>query len=267
VSDGLTNLDAALAAFADFAAPPEQRPIAAIADYARLDLDRQARTGRPEVIYAAGKTPAQVVAIAARLLAAHGRVIVSRVGESQHAALLAAFDGAEGTTVERQAGYPTAVVRRADAPSIPVVGHVGILTAGTADLPVADEARAMVEAMGCRVSLVADVGVAGLARLFAPLRALLDDSEGAGVGALIVAAGMDGALPSVVAGLSPVPVIGLPTSTGYGAGGNGMAALLAMLQTCAPGLTVVNIDNGIGAGAAAALIARGAAGRGGLVSR
>ena len=259
MSEALTNLDAAVAAFADFDAPPEQRPVAAVADFARLDLDRQARTGRPEVIYAAGKTPEQVVAIAERLLAAHGRVLVSRVGDAHHAALLAAFGGAEGTTVERRAGFPTAVVRRADAPTIRIVGHVGILTAGTADLPVADEARAMIEAMGCRVSLVADVGVAGLARLFAPLRALLDGGEGEGVGALIVAAGMDGALPSVVAGLAPVPVIGVPTSTGYGAGGNGIAALLAMLQTCAPGLTVVNIDNGIGAGAAAALIARGAA--------
>ncbi len=261
MSEVLTNLDAALSAFSEFAAPLEQRPIAAVADFARLDLDRQTRTGRPEVIYAAGKTPAQVVAIAERLLAAHGRVLVSRLDDAQHLALLGAFGGVEGLTVERHAGYPTALVRRADAPVIQTVGHVGILTAGTADLPVADEARAMIAAMGCRVSMVADVGVAGLARLFAPLRALLSGDEGEPVGALIVAAGMDGALPSVVAGLSPVPVIGLPTSTGYGAGGNGTAALLAMLQTCAPGLTVVNIDNGIGAGAAAALIARGAAAR------
>ena len=248
-------LGAAVTAFADFATPGEQHTIAAVGDFARLDLDRQAQSGRPEVIYAASKTPEQVVAIAERLLAAHGRVIVSRIGEAQHEALVAAFAGVDGVTIERGAGYPTAIVRRADAPEVPVVGHVGILTAGTTDLPAADEARAMVEAMGCRVSLVADVGVAGLARLFGPLRAILDD----GVGALIVAAGMDGALPSVVAGLSPVPVIGLPTSTGYGAGGAGVGALLAMLQTCAPGLTVVNIDNGIGAGAAAALIARQAA--------
>jgi NCAIR mutase (PurE)-related protein len=109
--------------------------------------------------------------------------------------------------------------------------------------------------MGCRVSLVADVGVAGIHRLFEPLGVLLADE----VGALIVAAGMDGALPSVVAGLAPVPTIGLPTSVGYGAGGGGVAALLSMLQTCVPGLTVVNIDNGIGAGATAALIANGAA--------
>jgi NCAIR mutase (PurE)-related protein len=258
VSDSPDNsqLQAALTAFGEFAAPPERHTIANVGDFARLDLDRQAQSGKPEVIYAASKTPEQVVAIAERLLAAHGRAIVSRLGEAQHEALVAAFAGADGgVVIERRAGYPTAVVRRADAPEIPVAGHVGILTAGTTDLPAADEARVMAEAMGCRVSLVADVGVAGLARLFGPLRALLDG----GAGALIVVAGMDGALPSVVAGLSPVPVVGLPTSTGYGAGGAGVAALLAMLQTCAPGLTVVNIDNGIGAGAAAALIARGAA--------
>lgn len=209
------------------------------------------------MIHATGKTPAQVVAIAERLLAAHGRVLVSRLDDAQHLALLGAFGGVEGLTVERHAGYPTALVRRAGAPVIPIVGHVGILTAGTADLPVADEARA-IEAMGCRVSMVADVGVAGLARLFAPLRALLSGGEGEPVGALIGPLVWMARCPRWWRAF-PVPVIGLPTSTGYGAGGNGMGALLAMLQTCAPGLTVVNIDNGIGAGAAAALIARGAA--------
>jgi len=130
-------------------------------------------------------------------------------------------------------------------------GHVGIVTAGTSDLPAADEARVIAEAMGCTVRMVADVGVAGLHRLFPPLAALLTW----GADALIVAAGMDGALPSVVAGLVPLPVVGLPTMIGYGAGGQGEAALLSMLQSCAPGLTVVNIDNGIGAGVAAARIA------------
>ena len=100
-----------LAAFGDFAAPPEQRPIAAVADFARLDLDRQARTGQPEVIYATGKTPEQVVAIAERLLGVHGRVLVSRVTDAHHLALLGAFGGVEGITVERHAGYPTALVR------------------------------------------------------------------------------------------------------------------------------------------------------------
>jgi NCAIR mutase (PurE)-related protein len=130
-------------------------------------------------------------------------------------------------------------------------GKIGVLTAGTSDVPVAEEARLVAEAMGCQVQTLYDVGVAGLHRLVGPLRELLVGD----VAALVVCAGMDGALPSVVAGLAPVPVIGVPTSVGYGAGGKGRAALLSMLQTCAPGLTVVNIDNGVGAGATAALIA------------
>lgn len=134
-------------------------------------------------------------------------------------------------------------------------GTVGIVSAGTSDLPAAEEAAAVCRAMGCSVSMVTDVGVAGLHRLFEPLKAMLDR----GVEAIIVAAGMDGALPSVIAGLVDVPVVGLPTAVGYGMGGNGEAALLSMLQTCAPGLAVVNIDNGVGAGAMAALIARRAA--------
>ncbi|MDQ5852259.1 MAG: nickel pincer cofactor biosynthesis protein LarB, partial [Chloroflexota bacterium] len=130
-------------------------------------------------------------------------------------------------------------------------GIVGIVSAGTSELPVAEEAAVVCREMGCSVHMVTDVGVAGLHRLFDPLKALLDLP----VDVLIVAAGMDGALPSVVAGLVDVPVIGLPTSVGYGLGGNGEAALMSMLQTCAPGLAVVNIDNGVGAGAMAGLIA------------
>ena len=126
-----------------------------------------------------------------------------------------------------------------------------MICAGTSDIPVAEEAALMAEEMGCEVTCIYDVGVAGLHRLVAPLRELLTR----GTDVIIVAAGMDGALPSVVAGLVAVPVIGLPTSIGYGMGGKGVAALLAMLQTCAPGLTVVNIDNGIGAGITAAMIA------------
>jgi NCAIR mutase (PurE)-related protein len=144
------------------------------------------------------------------------------------------------------------LVSRPDAvPPIQTGGVVGVLTAGTSDAPVADEAAFVCREMGCRVIRADDVGVAGLHRLEAPLRSLRN--EGADVA--IVVAGMDGALPSVVAGLLDVPVIGLPTSIGYGLGGQGVAALLSMLQTCAPGLTVVNIDNGVGAGATAALIA------------
>ena len=129
---------------------------------------------------------------------------------------------------------------------------MGVLTAGTSDIPWAEEAALLCREMGCEVHTVYDVGVAGIHRLWEPLQHLLEEVQ---VDVLIVAAGMDGALPSVVSGLVDVPVIGLPTSVGYGFGGHGEAALLSMLQTCAPGMAVVNIDNGIGAGAIAGMIA------------
>src|SRR5205085_4034143 len=139
----------------------------------------------------------------------------------------------------------------------PVGGRVGLLTAGTSDLDAADEARMVVEACGMEARLEADLGVAGLHRLLGPLAELL----AWGPDVLVVAAGMDGVLPGVVAGLVDLPVIGLPVGVGYGAGGRGEAALLTMLQSCSTGLVVVNIDNGVGAGAAAVLIAGRAAGR------
>ena len=143
------------------------------------------------------------------------------------------------------------VTRRGASLPVETGGVVGLLTAGASDAPAADEAAWVAREMGCRVVRADDVGVAGLHRLEAPLRMLRE----LGADVVVVAAGMDGALPSVVSGLVNVPVIGLPTAVGYGLGGGGVAALLAMLQTCAPGLAVVNIDNGVGAGATAALIA------------
>jgi hypothetical protein len=130
-----------------------------------------------------------------------------------------------------------------------------VLAAGTSDIPAAEEAKVTAEVMGCQVLAYYDVGIAGIHRLMEPLRETLVQD----VSAIVVVAGMEGALPSVVRGLVPVPVIGVPTSTGYGYGGKGEAALMTMLQSCAPGLTVVNIDNGFGAGATAALIANGVA--------
>ena len=138
---------------------------------------------------------------------------------------------------------------------VPTGGRVGALSAGTSDLPILEEALAVAREMGAAVMSFNDVGVAGLHRLAAPLEELRDFDPDS----LIVAAGMEGALPSVVSGLVAVPVIGLPTSTGYGLGGDGTAAILGMLQTCSPGLSVVNVDNGVGAGATAALIANRAA--------
>jgi pyridinium-3,5-biscarboxylic acid mononucleotide synthase len=214
----------------------------------RLDLGREERTGIPEVVFAPGKSVNQLVAAVRGLLEARGRVIVSRVGPHEIAAINAHLPTALVAIGE---GMRTACVTIVGFEERMAGGRVGIVTAGTSDVPAADEAAVIARAMGCETRIVADVGVAGLHRLIRPLEALF----AWGCDALIVAAGMDGALPSVVAGLAPVPVIGLPTMIGYGAGGQGEAALLAMLQTCAPGLVVVNIDNGIGAGVAAARIA------------
>jgi pyridinium-3,5-biscarboxylic acid mononucleotide synthase len=218
----------------------------------QLDFDRAQRKGVPEIVLAERKSPEQVVGIARAFVDRTGRALVSRMRPGMDAALREAF--AECVVDVRGEGG-TAVVRAPGFQRPSTGGRVGLLTAGTSDVPVAEEARLVAEEMGCEVVALYDVGVAGLHRLLGPLREMLD----AGVDALVVAAGMDGALPSVVAGLAPVPVIGLPTSVGYGAGGRGRAALLSMLQTCAPGMTVVNIDNGVGAGATAALIANLAA--------
>lgn len=214
----------------------------------RPDPGREQRKGTPEVIFGETKDVAQITAMAQGLLRGSGRAIISRVPPEAIAPIQAAFQAY--TVVVRQAAraviiYQPGYVRQRTG------GSVGVISAGTSDVPVAEEAALIAEEMGCDVTCIYDVGVAGLHRLIEPLRTLLSN----GVDAIIVAAGMDGALPSVVAGLVPVPVIGLPTSIGYGLGGKGVAALLSMLQTCAPGLSVVNIDNGVGAGITAALIA------------
>lgn len=255
MTNGADSLTTTIANFSQASTAANQTSTP-VGDFATLDLARQARTGRPEVVYAAGKSPDQVVAIASVIVARQGIVLISRAENTHAAALKNTFTAPAYSVIQREQ-YPTILVQQHDYQQTTTGGHVGILTAGTSDLPVADEARCMAELLGCRVTLVADVGVAGLHRLFAPLQALHADNAAA----IIVVAGMDGALPSVVAGLATVPTIGLPTSVGYGAGGAGIGALLAMLQTCVPGLTVVNIDNGIGAGAAAAMIANAVTGR------
>lgn len=214
----------------------------------RPDPAREKRKGVPEVIFGETKATEQVVAMAYKLLQGSGRAIISRVRPETLAVLRQEF--AAYPLKIREAAHALVIYQPTYVP-VRTGGRVGLLTAGTSDIPIAEEAALIVEEMGCQVTCIYDVGVAGLHRLLEPLRDLLAN----GVDVLIVAAGMDGALPSVVAGLAPVPVIGLPTSVGYGMGGNGLAALLSMLQTCAPGLSVVNIDNGVGAGSTAALIA------------
>jgi pyridinium-3,5-biscarboxylic acid mononucleotide synthase len=218
-------------------------------EFARPDLEREHRKGVPEVVLAQGKRPEDVIAIARRFVNEAGRVIISRVDESLVTRLRTEF--AEEAVTEYQPSR-TVVVRRQGYQVRLTGGRVGVITAGTSDMPAAEEARIVAQEMGCETHAVFDVGVAGIHRLFGPLQSLLKEAQ---VDVLVVAAGMDGVLPSVVSGLVDVPVIGLPTPVGYGAGGRGLGALITMLQTCSPGLTVVNIDNGVGAGASAALIA------------
>jgi len=216
-----------------------------------VDPGRQARKGVPEVVFAAGKPPPLTLIAVRELLARvpSGRVLVSRASPEVTALLQSELALAD---VSIHVSGGTLLLTRKDAqPPIQTGGVVAILTAGASDAPVADEAAWVASEMGCRIVQADDVGVAGLHRLEAPLHALREHFADV----VIVVAGMDGALPSVVAGLVDTPVIGLPTSIGYGLGGGGVAALLSMLQTCAPGLVVVNIDNGVGAGATAALIA------------
>jgi pyridinium-3,5-biscarboxylic acid mononucleotide synthase len=229
--------------------PGDEQPKTADLGYARLDLDREHRTGDPEVVFAAGKTPEQTVGLLTTLSRAH-----------PDRAVLATRAPAETLAACRSA-FPDAVVLASTVTIGPLpapAGRVGIVTAGTSDQSVADEAAATVAVYGSAPVRISDVGVAGLHRLLAVTDQL------ASLDCLVVVAGMEGALPSVVGGLTGVPLIAVPTSVGYGASFGGLAALLAMLNSCAPGVTVCNIDNGFGAGVFATRVARSiAAGRSG----
>lgn len=213
--------------------------------FAKVDTHRELRTGFPEVIYCAGKTVEQVVAIARRVRDRHRVALATRcTPEMYEAAKKALPDVACHETARIMVvGKPP----RAPARSRPVV----VVTAGTADQPVAEEAVVTAETMGCRVERIYDVGVAGLHRLLGH-HARLQKAR-----VIIVVAGMEGALASVVGGLVSAPVVAVPTSVGYGASFEGLSALLTMLNSCAAGVVVVNIDNGFGAGYFAALLARG----------
>jgi pyridinium-3,5-biscarboxylic acid mononucleotide synthase len=211
--------------------------------FAKLDHHRALRTGMPEVIFAAGKTPEQVATIFARMAQAGGNVLATRVSPE-------CFDAV--AAVEPRAEYHATAhaITLAQAEAIPGKGTVAVVCAGTSDLPVAEEAAITARLMGNCVELIADVGVAGIHRLLAQRTSL----QSARV--LIVCAGMEGALPTVVGGLVNAPVIAVPTSVGYGASFGGVAALLGMLNTCSPNVCVVNIDNGFGAACIATLINR-----------
>ncbi|MDD4161940.1 MAG: nickel pincer cofactor biosynthesis protein LarB [Methanothrix sp.] len=218
----------------------------AVGEVAKLDICRTERIGIPEAILAEGKDKTDLLAISLAHLQATGSVIITRVSAEQLEFLRSA-KLPEGCELEHNYRARTVVIRSINQEA--KRGLVGILAAGTADIPVAEEARVVAEEMGCNVLFDYDVGVAGIHRLFPCLERMAD------VDAYVVAAGREGTLPAVVAGLVEAPVIGLPVSTGYGLGGGGLAALYSMLQSCSV-LTVVNVDAGFVAGAYAAKIAR-----------
>jgi hypothetical protein len=209
--------------------------------FAKLDHHRALRTGMPEVIFASGKTSAHVAAIFARMANAGGNVLATRASREAYDAVLA---------LEPRAAYHETARAITLTQTEPARGKgmVGVVCAGTSDLPVAEEAAVTARLMGNTVELIADVGVAGIHRLLAQQHALTSARV------LIVCAGMEGALPTVVGGLVNAPVIAVPTSIGYGASLGGIAALLGMLNTCSPNVSVVNIDNGFGAACIASLI-------------
>jgi len=235
-------------AVADAARTLAELPVQRIADFAQLDGDRAVRQGVPEVIFGERKSPEQIGQLVARLRELGQAVLVTRLGP----------EGAEAARAAAPEGRYDAISRtfhaRPPGPAREPQGVVAVVCAGTTDIPVAEEAAVTAGFVGAAVERLYDVGVSGIHRLLrrAPdLRA---------ADALVVCAGMEGALPSVVGGLVPRPVIAVPTSVGYGASLGGLAALLAMLNSCAANVSVVNIDNGFGAGFQAALIARAAAG-------
>ncbi|CAA9478849.1 MAG: Circadian phase modifier [uncultured Rubrobacteraceae bacterium] len=251
----MNDLDAILAAVGrgdispgEAAGRLRQGEIRHVEGFAALDLGRAERKGVPEIVYARGKSPTQAAKICAAILESEDRVILSAPDREHEEAVRRALPGTPihraGRSLVLGSGEPASTG-----------GRVGALSAGTSDLPVLEEALAVCREMGAETLTFHDVGVAGIHRLTGPLRQLREFDPDC----VVVAAGMEGALPSVVSGLVSVPVIGLPTSTGYGLGGDGTAAILGMLQTCSPGLSVVNVDNGVGAGATAALIANRAA--------
>ena len=238
VREGRTEVNDALARLRDM-------PFEDIG-FAKVDHHRALRTGMPEVIFSAGKTPAQVAQIFARMAQHGGNVLATRAS----AEMFRAVRELETFGAQQRAEYHETArcITLTQSPAAPGKGAIAVVCAGTSDLPVAEEAAVTARLMGNTVELIADVGVAGIHRLLAQ-RGSLQSAR-----VLIVCAGMEGALPTVVAGLVNAPVLAVPTSVGYGASFGGVAALLSMLNTCSPNVSVVNIDNGFGAACNASLI-------------
>jgi len=242
-----SELSRILTAVSDHSMKPEDalRMLSSFEDlgFAKLDRDRRARTGFSEVIFGEGKTTEQVVHLFELLTKSERRALATRVSPETAEAAVAAIPDIVYNRRARTLSW-----KAHDEPAVLFPGYVAVVTAGTADEPVAEEAAVTAEAFGCRVERVYDVGVAGIDRLFARLELIR------GATAIAVAAGMEGALGSVLAGLVRAPIVAVPTSIGYGANFHGLSALLTLINACAPGISVVNIDNGFGAGYYAALI-------------
>ncbi len=217
---------------------------------AKLDGNRGLRKGIPEIILAEGKTAGDVAEISQRMVAKCGRAIVSRCAKEHVAAVKEAFENSD-VNLEVNDKARMLIIKSKTFAVSPSGGRIAILTAGTSDIPVAEEAKIIAQEMGCAVFWSYDVGVAGIHRLIEPLKEVLSKD----VDVIVVVAGREGALASVVSGLVDVPVIAVPTSNSYGFGEKGLSALMAMLQSCSLGLAVVNIDSGVAAGAVATLIA------------
>lgn len=219
-----------------------------IEDFAQIDMGRKHRKGIPEVIFAERKTADEIKKIIARVMTKSDSVLVSRIQKSDYTKILR-FAKTKKLKIKDGKNTTTLLLYKTTLKN--TGGTVGIVTAGTSDIGIAEEARLTCEAMHCSTITSYDVGIAGLHRLFPIIKKFIEED----VDVIIVAAGMEGALASVVSSLVSVPVVGVPTSVGYGYGEKGVAALASMLQSCSLGLSVVNIDNGIGAGAVAANIA------------
>jgi len=216
---------------------------------AMLDQGRELRKGIPEIVLAEGKAPEDVRDIALAGVTQMGRIIISRTTKDQVEAIRQAIT--PELSLESDKRLRTIVIRKKGFTVKKTGGKIGILTAGTSDIPIAEEAKIIAKEMGCEVMTAYDIGVAGIHRVFSPLREMIKNN----VDVMVVVAGREGALATVVAGLVNIPIVGVPTSFSWGLGEKGLSALTSMLQACPLGLTVVNIDGGIAAGAAAALIA------------
>jgi NCAIR mutase (PurE)-related protein len=221
-----------------------------IEDFAKIDIDRQKRRGIPEIIFAESKMLDEIKKITKQIMKKSNLVIISRIKKDDYSKIISFAKKSRWNITKGKNSTTILLYKKPIKPKSK--GAVGIITAGTSDIGVAEEARLVCEAMNCKCYTIYDMGVAGMHRVFSGIKELVEND----VDVIIVVAGMEGALATIVSSLVDIPVIGVPTSVGYGYGKKGIAALASMLQSCALGMSVVNIDNGIGAGATAASISR-----------